>query len=62
MGSRGHNTIYRDLIYNGQRGRGRKKTIDKGFDIAWVGGQETIDRSGLNTMGRGVNIFSSKCW
>ena len=39
MGARGHNTIYRDLIYNGQRERG-VKTIGKGFDITWVGGHK----------------------
>ena len=62
MGTRGHNTIYRDLIYNGQRERG-VKTIGKGFDITWVGGQHTIDRRWLDIpwVG-GVNIFSSKCW
>ena len=43
-GAWGHNTIYRDLIYNGQRGEGRKKTIGKKFDITWVVGQNTIDR------------------
>jgi hypothetical protein len=47
MGARGHNTIYRDLIYNGQRDRG-VKTIGKGFDITWVGGQNTIDRGWLD--------------
>ena len=36
MGARGHNNIYRDLIYNGQRGGG-EKTISKGLDITWVG-------------------------
>jgi hypothetical protein len=35
MGARGHNNIYRDLIYNGQMGG--VKTISKGLDISWVG-------------------------
>ena len=26
--------------------------MDRGFDIPWVGGQNTIDRGGQNTMGR----------
>lgn len=54
MGARDHNTIYRDLICNGQRGRGYKNnwqwvrysmgrgshnTIDRGWlDIPWVEG------------------------
>jgi hypothetical protein len=35
MGARGHNNIYRDLIYNGQRGG--EITISKGLEITWVG-------------------------
>jgi hypothetical protein len=48
MGARNYNTIYRDLIYNGQEGRRRAKAINKGFDITWVGGQHTIDRRWLD--------------
>jgi hypothetical protein len=62
MGARGYNTIYRDLIYNGQKGMGRAKAISKGFDITWVGGQNTIDREWLDIPRVGVNIYSSKCW
>ena len=44
MGARGYNTIYRDLIYNGQKGMGRAKAISKGFDITWVGGQYLLEQ------------------
>ena len=36
------------MIYNGQKGMGRAKAISKGFDITWVGGQNTIDREWLD--------------
>ena len=63
MGAMDYNTIYRDLIYNGPKGRRRAKAINNGFDITWVGGQHTMDRRELDMPRVGaVNIFSSKCW
>jgi hypothetical protein len=57
MGARGHNTIYRDLIYSGQGVRG-EKTNSKRFDITWVGGQNTIDRGWLDIPWVGWSISS----
>jgi hypothetical protein len=58
MGARDYNTIYRDLIYNEQKGRRRAKAINKGFDITWVGGQHTIDRRWLDIPWVGGSISS----
>jgi hypothetical protein len=30
--------------------------MGRGFDISWVGGQNTMGMGGQNTMGRGVKI------
>ena len=60
MGARGNNTIYRDLIHNGQKGMGRAKAISKGFDITWVGGQNTIDREWLDIPRVGGGSISTR--